>query len=461
MKGLTQKSNGSWEIRKQVPVDVRSVVGRTAFKKSLGFLSKDKAQLSAAPYLSDWNSQIDAARAGRPIASGGKVALESISARRDRHESGYRGRAYDPASEPNPLDVLQQERDMYEEAVQVFLARKRGEEAYLSFVEADDEAHDVALQGLLAEGSSNGYLVFLEDYVDEFMDKNYKHVKARTYTQNRTALQSEFVKHFPVVSERSLSKGAVQDWLEGYVDRDEIPASRTVSRYLTVAKGFCEWMESKGYLADAGFISGVRLPRAISEQDNLSRKPFNDDQLASVLSALEDRKDETLLAVTKIAMFTGARIEEIFQITCSDVKSHEGRWVIELEGSKSESGKNRVVPVHKELEVLLEGLVDAAGVDGYLITEGSSTKYGERSSSASKRFRTVTRGLGYGGEYVFHSIRKSFVTKAEQASVPEGVVADIVGHAKRTMSYGVYSGGTSLEQRFQAIDSISYDSGDG
>ena len=39
----------------------------------------------------------------------------------------------------------------------------------------------------------------------------------------------------------------------------------------------------------------------------------------------------------------------------------------------------------------------------------------------------------------------------EQAEVPEGVTADIVGHEKQTITYGLYSGGTSNQQKLDAI----------
>ena len=59
--------------------------------------------------------------------------------------------------------------------------------------------------------------------------------------------------------------------------------------------------------------------------------------------------------------------------------------------------------------------------------------------------------MGYGKQHVFHSIRKTAATVFEQAGVPEGVTADIIGHEKQTMTYGLYSGGTSVKQRQEAI----------
>ena len=59
--------------------------------------------------------------------------------------------------------------------------------------------------------------------------------------------------------------------------------------------------------------------------------------------------------------------------------------------------------------------------------------------------------MGYGKQHVFHSIRKTAATVFEQAAVPKGVTADIIGHEKQTMTYGLYSGGTSVKQRQEAI----------
>jgi hypothetical protein len=47
-------------------------------------------------------------------------------------------------------------------------------------------------------------------------------------------------------------------------------------------------------------------------------------------------------------------------------------------------------------------------------------------------------------------------TLFEQAEVLEGVAADILGHEKQTMTYGLYSGGSSLKQTRQAITKLKY-----
>ena len=54
---------------------------------------------------------------------------------------------------------------------------------------------------------------------------------------------------------------------------------------------------------------------------------------------------------------------------------------------------------------------------------------------------------------------KPKTTTLENASVLENVSADILGHEKPTMTYGVYSGGASLAQKRESIEKLAYPQG--
>jgi integrase len=64
--------------------------------------------------------------------------------------------------------------------------------------------------------------------------------------------------------------------------------------------------------------------------------------------------------------------------------------------------------------------------------------------------------MGYSDRYVFHSIRKTLTTMLENAGVTENIAADIVGHEKPRITYGLYSGGASLDTKRKALQKISY-----
>ena len=46
----------------------------------------------------------------------------------------------------------------------------------------------------------------------------------------------------------------------------------------------------------------------------------------------------------------------------------------------------------------------------------------------------------------------------ENTAIPEGVAADIAGHKKQTISYGLYSGGNTIEVMRVALERIDYKS---
>ena len=56
---------------------------------------------------------------------------------------------------------------------------------------------------------------------------------------------------------------------------------------------------------------------------------------------------------------------------------------------------------------------------------------------------------------MFHSFRKTVVTLLEQTCISENLAADIVGHEKPKITYGLYSGGSSLAQKLKEINIIN------
>ena len=73
-----------------------------------------------------------------------------------------------------------------------------------------------------------------------------------------------------------------------------------------------------------------------------------------------------------------------------------------------------------------------------------------------KRFGRLKNQLGFERRYVFHSFRKTVVTLLEQAGSSENLAADILGHEKPRITYGLYSGGSLLQQKLTAISMINY-----
>ena len=153
-------------------------------------------------------------------------------------------------------------------------------------------------------------------------------------------------------------------------------------------------------------------------------------------------------------MYTGCRIEEVCSLKTEQVKVVGGLLSLVLTDAKTVKGI-RTIPVATKLTKAITGAV-AGSEDGFLVSGLTFNKYGDRSNAVGKRFGRLKKELGFSDKQVFHSIRKCVVTQLEQAGVPESVVADLVGHEKQTITYGLYSGGSSLTSIREAVEKLNY-----
>lgn len=142
-----------------------------------------------------------------------------------------------------------------------------------------------------------------------------------------------------------------------------------------------------------------------------------------------------LSGLIQIGAYTGARIEEICALKTAKVEADR----LHIEDAKTEAGW-RTIPIHPHIADLVADL-KAKSADGYLLSDLTYNKYGDRSNAIGKQFGRLKTRLGYGPDYVFHSLRKGVASQLEAAGVPENVAARLLGHEFRTMTYGLYAGG--------------------
>jgi integrase len=152
----------------------------------------------------------------------------------------------------------------------------------------------------------------------------------------------------------------------------------------------------------------------------------------------------------KIALLTGMRISEICALERHDVKEAERVAYFDIPAGKTDSAV-RVVPIHPDLRPFL----DLAPARGYLFPElRPGGKDGKRSWAVGKRLGRRIYPLE--GASTFHGLRKNVVQTFERAHVPEGEAAQIVGHGKKGITYGVYSpNGLRIDQKRDLIGLLS------
>lgn len=180
--------------------------------------------------------------------------------------------------------------------------------------------------------------------------------------------------------------------------------------------------------------------------------PFDEDDVVSLYHEALRKKDQILADLIIIGAYTGARIEEICSLKSTEITL--AKSCFNIVDAKTRAGI-RTTPIHSKIKNRIASLISESK-DGYLLSGLTFNKYGDRSNAIGKRFGRMKTDLKFGRSHVFHSIRKTLTTKLENSGVTENIAADIVGHEKPRITYGLYSGGASLEVMIKAIEGVSY-----
>lgn len=224
-------------------------------------------------------------------------------------------------------------------------------------------------------------------------------------------------------------------------------APNTINKNLMRVSALFEWAIKYGY-TDTNPARGmtIRNPKRANEE----RKAFTSDDLRKLFHSpeyvLSGHRHPYQYWVPLLALYTGARLNEICQLHLADFDESDDVKVIRISedgGSKRLKTKaaRRQIPIHPELIRL--GLIDYvdslrnAG-DERLFPELLERRdgYGQ---AASKWFAGYCSrcGIDEAGK-VFHSFRHTVIDRLKQADVPKEKIAALVGHEDDSVTFGRY-----------------------
>ena len=288
-------------------------------------------------------------------------------------------------------------------------------------------------------------------------DANVVKTDLQRYPKNRR-------KH-PATRELDLEQ-ALQ--VEG-VERLQVP---TLNKYMQTYKGLFAWAVSNHHVA-SNLFDGMIFKQSKRQKEQSKRSPFSPDQVRAIYkSVLTTPTTDAQFSYRRwgplIAMFTGARLNEVSQLMLKDIACEDGIWLFDLndEGDRKSvksSASKRQVPMHTRLIQL--GLLD-------YVAE-------LRSKGATKLFPMLnycpTNGWGRTlGRWVnqqllvqlgikdvrlsFHSFRHTVATELYRADVEHPIVQSIMGHEREGVTQNTYfNQGYTLRQRADALEKLSYD----
>ena len=403
--------NHIWYARLSIPKDVRAKLGRKReYIQSLKTGDINTAEVRKNLLIAEWKNAINMAR-------GSASAIES-QAIRLRNDDGA------ASDRVNPLTGMS-DKDYYAESI----------------AESLDENEQEQFYNYYTGRVGTPFEYFAEDFI------KYTYPNPKTAQDVRSSLRM-FAEFCPTLTD--VKKRRVLKWLE-----TETRARNTVSKKFSHLSNYWKYLQSRELVdIDLHPFYGVELPKSLRKTE--SREPFTDQEIKSIFEELEKLSDDVLTAACSIAIYTGARVSEIGALRVDDVVTLEGVKCIQINNAKTSAG-NRIVPIHPKLLYLIFELLQG-NEDEFLISKLKTKRDAkDRGDIISKRFARLIRSkLELPKSKVFHSFRNTVATKLESAGIPENIAADIIGHDKDTMTYGLYSGGTSIKQRYEAIKKIGY-----
>lgn len=141
-----------------------------------------------------------------------------------------------------------------------------------------------------------------------------------------------------------------------------------------------------------------------------------------------------------IQCYMGWRPQELAKLKIENVHLEEG-YVIG--GMKTDAGKNRIVPIHSKIAILVKKNYDTATDLGseYLFNDPSAVKGGMTITydKYAGRFTKIISALHLRKDHRPHDPRKTFITMAKKAGVDEYVIKRLIGHRITDITEAAYT----------------------
>ena len=276
-------------------------------------------------------------------------------------------------------------------------------------------------------------------------------VESLTHEHGRTLVQ--VLKKLPSNRTKKYPNHSIEEMMK--LKNVSLMSDRTVTKHNEKVSALFNWAIKQGYTKENVFQG--KMTRSLKKE--IIEKHFTQDELKQILgNNLEqqsfDKNRPERFWVTRIAAYSGARLNEICQLNISDIRQEDEIWVMSLlndaeDKSLKTQSSNRIVPLHPNLVEI--GLIDYmedvknSGVVKLFpnLKSETNTRYG---SAVSRWFARYLKNLGIKKKGKnFHSFRHTVVNCLTSKQVYQPFIKELVGHSQGTMTMDVYGGRKPLE----------------
>lgn len=173
------------------------------------------------------------------------------------------------------------------------------------------------------------------------------------------------------------------------------------------------------------------------EESKKNHIPFSEDELETLWDNVGKVKYVDWII---IQCYMGWRPQELATLQLSDVNLTD--WYMQA-GMKTESGKQRIVPIHTKIRDLVKQNYDIAVSLGspYLFNDKGQLNgsYKLTYDKYAHRFKKAIEQLNLNPEHRPHDPRNTFITRAKKAGVDEYALKEMAGHKILDITESVYT----------------------
>ena len=451
-RAYLEMHGSNWRVSVNVPAAVRDIIGRPKLRHDLGTDSLRTAALLKGPYVRRFKGQISEAltKVGREKQSTTREAIELAKWAREAQDRSASQEEWD---EYNAIIASRTAEIISQDAVEVEFPAVDDEGPGSGWRYSPASVVEARRFGRIARGAGTPFVEFHQAYLDE------SQVEARTKADDARALRfllewlrtegiDPEIERITPMRAHAFSKNLPQ--LAGV-------KPVTCNKYLSRLSSFWTYLSKVTEVAAANPWDRVGH-RKTGPKSGQEERPFTDTEIAKLLMG---PATPHMLDLMYIGALTGARLDAIVDLKVCDTRNN----VILFQPRKHETHA-RYVPIHPELAVVIARRCLGKGPDDDLFPEWPPVrKVGsmrERSFKTSNHFTDYRRDVGVDdvvegnrrARVNFHSFRRWFTSRAEQAGVPDPMIAAIVGHKNDSITLDVYSEGPQMRSARKAIAKV-------
>lgn len=268
-----------------------------------------------------------------------------------------------------------------------------------------------------------------------------------------------------------LSALPVPEILANVGDDPEVPrlSVEAVNKGLNAISSVLSFAKRNGYLENNP-ASGIRAEKPAGDQER--RLPYEAADLELIFGSevfrdapADPRKRNADYWLPLLALYTGARLEELGQALVTDVREEAGHPYLDINTADENKrvktkGSRRKVPLHPE--VIKAGFLEYVaglreGGERQLFPDLKRDNRGRMTALWSKWWGRYARSIGITDRRkVFHSFRHTFKDACRRADIPEPIHDALTGHSSPSVGRG-YGLGYPVEVLAAAVAKIRYD----